>query len=77
MNNVNLNNLNTFTYPCLIGNQGGRIVITLSINFEELMRVIAADNSTHTLKRAQRELNTRRAGAFASYVSSALQESKD
>lgn len=74
MNNVNLN---TFTYPCLIGNQGGRIVITLSINFEELMRVIAADNSAHTLKRAQRELNTRRAGAFASYVSSALQESKD
>ena len=74
MNNMNLN---TFTYPCLIGNQGGRQVITISINFEELIRVIAADNITHTLKRAQRELNIRRAVRFSHYVLSGLQDNND
>jgi DGQHR domain-containing protein len=50
------------------------MVITLSINFEELMRVIVADNFSHTLKRAQRELNLRRTSAFSNYVLAALQD---
>lgn len=69
MNNLKLN---SFTYPCLIGNQGGRQVITVSVNFEELSRVLAVSDIVHTLKRAQRDLNIRRASAFSGYVTGAL-----
>lgn len=74
---MSIMNLNTFTYPCLIGNQGGRVVITISVNFEEVVRVIAADNYAHTLKRAQRELNFRRAAAVSTYITRALLNKTD
>ncbi|EJO8074348.1 DNA sulfur modification protein DndB [Salmonella enterica] len=67
--------LQTFKYPCLIGNQGGRRVLTISAKFDELSRLLAADNVSHTLNRSQRELNSRRALAFADYVVNGLNTS--
>lgn len=64
--------LQTFKYPCLIGHQGGRRVLTISAKFDELSRLLAADNLSHTLNRSQRELNRRRATAFAEYVINGL-----
>ncbi|KAB0981226.1 DGQHR domain-containing protein [Cronobacter sakazakii] len=67
--------LQTFKYPCLIGHQGGRRVLTISAKFDELSRLLAADNFSHTLNRSQRELNSRRASAFADYVVNGLNTS--
>lgn len=64
--------LSVFKYPCLIGHQGGRRVLTISAKFDELSRLLAADNYSHTLNRSQRELNSRRASAFADYVINGL-----
>lgn len=66
-----------FTYPCLIGKQGDRRVLTISVSFDALSRVLAMDHTIHTLDRSQRELNRRRASAFADYVVKALSDSKD
>ncbi|EBC8304268.1 DGQHR domain-containing protein [Salmonella enterica] len=66
--------LQTFKYPCLIGHQGGRRVLTISAKFDELSRLLAADNFSHTLSRSQRELNSRRASAFADYVVNGLND---
>ncbi len=67
-------NIHNFTYPCLIGYQGDRRVLTISVGFDALSRVLAADNFSHTLDRAQRELNRRRASAFADYVVNGLND---
>ncbi|WP_042857929.1 DGQHR domain-containing protein [Dickeya sp. NCPPB 3274] len=66
-----------FTYPCLLGKQGNRRVITISVSFDSLSRVLAMDHTIHTLDRSQRELNKRRASAFADYVVNALSDNKD
>ncbi|ENU4835432.1 DGQHR domain-containing protein [Escherichia coli] len=67
-------NIHNFTYPCLIGHQGGRRVLTICVTFDALSRVLAADTYSHTLDRAQRELNRRRASSFADYVVNGLND---
>lgn len=61
-----------FEYPCVVGFQGGQRVVTLQVSFGALSRFLANDNFTHTLERSQRELNSRRASAFADYVLNAV-----
>ncbi|SUG27642.1 putative bacteriophage protein [Salmonella enterica subsp. salamae] len=69
--------LNKFTYPCLIGQQGGRRVLTISVTFTELFRVLAVNRQQHTLERSQRVLNQKRATAFADYLVNALSTKSD
>lgn len=71
---MNTANIQTFKYPCLIGHQGGCRVLTFSVGFDELSRVLATDQFSHTLERSQRELNRRRASKFADYVIKGLSE---
>lgn len=66
--------LQSFVFPCLIGHQAGRRVLTISVSFDALARVLAADEYSHTLDRSQRELNRRRATAFADYVVNGLND---
>lgn len=68
--------LQSFIFPCLIGHQAGRRVLTISVSFDALARVLAADEYSHTLDRSQRELNRRRASAFADYVVDGLNGDK-
>lgn len=54
-----------FDYPCVVGYQGNQRIISVQVSFGALSRFLALDDVGHTLERSQRELNRRRATAFA------------
>lgn len=66
-----------FQYPCVVGLQGGQRIITMQVTFGALGRFLALDDMGHTLERSQRELNQRRASAFADYVVQAVENGTD
>lgn len=66
-----------FDYPCVVGFQGKQRIITMQVSFGALSRFLSLDNEGHTLERSQRELNRRRASAFADYVVGAVKSGTD
>ncbi len=66
-----------FDYPCVVGFQGKQRIITMQVSFGALSRFLSLDNEGHTLERSQRELNHRRASAFADYVIDAVKSGTD
>lgn len=66
-----------FEYPCVVGFQGNQQIITVQVSFGALCRFLAMDNTGDTLERSQRDLNRRRASAFASYLVNAVKAGTD
>ncbi|HHU3212878.1 TPA: DGQHR domain-containing protein [Escherichia coli] len=66
-----------FDYPCVVGYQGNQRIISVQVSFGALSRFLALDEVGHTLERSQRELNRRRATAFAEYVVNAVKSGSD
>lgn len=66
-----------FDYPCVVGFQGNQRIIIVQVSFGALSRFLTLDNEGHTLDRSQRELNRRRATAFADYVVNAVKSGTD
>lgn len=66
----------TFKFPASRGIQGQQVTLLMMVPARALTRILASDNSGHTLDRSQREINAARVKKFFEYLEAAYKEKK-